>query len=82
MNKDETKIDILEMMDQSIDAWINKDLIAAAEQQENGETCVAMIKLFNEYGIYGRKCLDLINRLGALFAITDFLEGGTDNDNT
>lgn len=79
MSKSETKIDVLEMIEQTIDAKINNDLISAAEQQERGETCVAMIKLFNEYGIYGRQCVELIQRLGVLFDITNFLEGGEED---
>lgn len=82
MNKPETKIDILEIANQVIDAKVNNDLLEAAEKSERGETSVALIKLFNEYGIYGLKCYELIQRLGTIFSVYDGLEGGASDGNT
>ena len=80
MNKPDMKIDILEMMNQTIDAKVNNDMIAAAEKVEkDGETIVALIKLLNEYGIYGLKCYELIQRMSGIFAIMNAVEGGEED---
>ena len=74
MNNSESNpvFDFLKMADQFIDAKVNSDLLEAAKQNDEG--AYAMIKLLNEYGVYGRKCLELIQKLGLIFTMKDSLE--------
>ena len=67
-NKTEYKVDILGLVEQTVDAHVNNTLLEAIEKEGN-ERDIALFKLLNEYGIYGSKAIEFLNKASTLFTI-------------
>ena len=68
-NNNEVNIDLIGVAEQSIDAIINNQILEGVAKGKDGEFAVAVIKLFNEYGIYGRRILEFNAAIIALFRL-------------
>jgi uncharacterized membrane protein len=67
-SKETYKVDIMGIVDQTVDATVNKMFIKSLE--ENGDPIAhGLFLLLNEYGIYGQKALEFINKAATLFEI-------------
>lgn len=75
MDDKDIKIDFLEIMKNTVDAKINKELLDAAEASGE-EFAYNFIKLLNEYGIYGLKVHEFMAKMQMLTAANDFFGGG------
>jgi hypothetical protein len=69
-NNTEYKVDIISLVEQTMDAHVNNTLLDIFEK-DGDEKNLAFFKLLNEYGIYGNKALEFINKASTLFAILE-----------
>lgn len=81
MNENNSFLDILETIEQTTEARINKDLLDAAKASGD-ETAYNLIKLLNEFGIYGLNVTKFIVKLGLLTDLSNNLNGGKEDDKT
>lgn len=58
-NDKNARVDTLEFIKQTMDAVANQAILDSAEKSQ-GEYGVALIKLFNEYGIYGMRIYEFM----------------------
>ena len=65
MENNNTKLDIVNFIKQTVDAVAN-DVILKSMEEAEGEYGVALIKMFNEYGIYGMRIYEFMNAFEAL----------------
>lgn len=64
------KLDVIEMVEQTVDAHINKVILDSLEKEYGDESLeLALFKLLNEYGINGRKALEFTYKLNALYTM-------------
>lgn len=77
-NSNNAKIDVLSFLDQALDAYIEKDFLAACEKTGD-ETATALVNLFIEYGIRGRKLIELLRKMQMICDITKVVEEGQDD---
>ena len=64
------KLDVMEMVEQTVDAHINKVILESLEKEHGDESLeLGIYKLLNEYGINGRKALEFIYKLNALYTM-------------
>ena len=84
MDNAEFKLDVVELVEQTVDAHINKIILKSLEEEHGNESLeFATFKLLNEYGINGRKALEFIYKLGAIQKMIngpDEEEAETDED--
>ena len=58
-------VDVLGVIDQTVDAYIEREIIDAAEKEGNDQA-VAVINLCREFGIRGRRLIEFIHKLGMI----------------
>lgn len=78
-NNNSTRVDIIEMVRQTMDAVANNHILAAMEKDQ-GEYGVALVKLFNEYGIYGMRIYEFLTAFDTLNKM--YGKDGRKNDQT
>lgn len=75
MSENNSIFDILEAVEQAVDAKVNRELLDAAVAAGD-ETAYNLIKLLNEFGIYGLNVTKFIVKLGLLTDLSNNLNGG------
>lgn len=65
MDDMQLQLDVLEMLEQSVDASINAQIRGELEKKGD-EYAIAMMDLLAEYGISGRKALEFIYKFDTL----------------
>lgn len=64
------KLDVMEMVEQTVDAHINKAILESLEKEHGEESLeLALFKLLNEYGINGRKALEFTYKMNTLYTM-------------
>lgn len=64
-NMDNVQVDILEMLEQFVEARTNNALLAAVESSGD-EYVAAIFKLLNKYGVSGTKIISLVEEFNTL----------------
>lgn len=76
-NSKNPAFNVMEFIDQALDAYMEKDLKEACEKTGD-QTATALIDLFIEYGIRGRKLIELLHKMQMICDITKVVEEGQD----
>ena len=63
---EQVKIDVLELLEQTVDASIDAAIRECMEKEPNAEYLLALYDLMCEYGLHGRRGIEFINKLSAL----------------
>ena len=61
-NENNIKLNIFEMLNQSIDAYVHNEMMDQIED----EYTLAVLQLFNEYGLYGMRLYEFTNKINML----------------
>ena len=75
MSENNSIFDILEAVEQAVDAKVNRELLDAAVAAGD-ETAYNLIKLLNEFGIVGLNVHKFITKLQMVIELSDGLKGG------
>jgi hypothetical protein len=67
--KSNPAVDLLGVIDQTVNAYIEREMIEAGEKAGD-ETAVALINLCREYGIRGIKLVEFVHKLGMIGELT------------
>lgn len=78
-NSNNPKFNVMEFLDQALDAYIEKDLKEACEKTGD-QTAIALVDLFTEYGIRGRKLVELLRKMQMICDITKVVEQEDEDD--
>lgn len=73
---DEIKIDIMELLEQTVDAKLDVMVKDELEKEDNAEYLIAVYDLLCEYGLHGRKAMEFLYK----FQTLSELMGGNNND--
>lgn len=78
-NSNNSVFNVMEFIDQALDAYIEKDLKEACEKTGD-QTAMALMDLFIEYGIRGRKLVELLHKMQMICDITKVVEKEDEDD--
>lgn len=62
----EVKIDVMELLEQTVDAKLDVMVKDELEKEDNAEYLIAVYDLLCEYGLHGRKALEFLYKFQTL----------------